>query len=118
MTQLALLILGLVSGLIAGAFGVGGGIIIVPALVLLFKQSMPIAVGTSLTVIILISISGAIRHWTLDNVNLSIVLFIAIGGVVGAICGASLLEKLPELYAKRALAVILVASAIRLWISK
>ena len=118
MASIGYLILGLLAGLLAGAFGIGGGVLIVPVLIILFKQSYHIAVGTSLMVIIAISISGALRHWTLDNVSLNIALFVAIGGILGAVLGATLIENVSPIYAKRALAIFLVYSAIRLWIAK
>ena len=112
------LLLGLLAGLLAGAFGIGGGVLIVPALIIIFKQPMQLAVGTSLMVIIAISIAGAWRHWTLDNVILNIVAIMAIGGIIGAVLGASIIENVPPIYAKRALAIFLLFSAVRLWFTK
>ena len=118
MIPLSYLALGLLAGILAGAFGIGGGVLIVPVLILLFKQSYHVAVGTSLMVIIAISISGALIHWSLNNVSLNIAIFVALGGVLGAFLGATLIENVPPLYAKRALALFLVYSAIRLFIAK
>ena len=118
MAFLGYLLLGLLAGILAGAFGIGGGVLIVPVLIILFKQPYHTAIGTSLMVIIAISISGALRHWTLDNVSLKIALFVAIGGILGAVLGASFIENVPPIYAKRALATFLIYSAIRLWIAK
>ena len=64
------------------------------------------------------SIAGALRHWTLSNVNLTIALFIAVSGIIGAIIGATLIENIPPIYAKRALAILLIFAAMRLWLSK
>lgn len=111
-------LLGVIAGLLGGAFGIGGGVLIVPVLIIFFKQPVQLAAGTSLMIIIAISISGALRHWTLDNVNFNIALFVAIGGILGAILGASIIENIPPIYAKRALAIVLIYSAVRLWLAK
>ncbi|MBD3289188.1 TSUP family transporter [candidate division KSB1 bacterium] len=116
MVFLGYVTLGLLAGVLAGSFGIGGGTLIVPILIIVFSQSYENAVGTSLMVIIAIAFAGAFRHWTLDNVNLRIVLFVALGGVIGAILGANIVENLSPAIAKKALAIILVISAIRLWI--
>ena len=118
MISLSYIVLGLVAGILAGAFGIGGGVLIVPVLIILFKHPYHTAVGTSLMVIIAISISGAIRHWQLENVSLHIVALVALGGIVGAVLGATLIENVPPFYAKRILAVFLLYSAVRLWLAK
>lgn len=109
------LLLGLCAGILAGSFGIGGGTLIVPLLIIVFSQTYHHAVGTSLMVIIAISVAGAYRHWTLDNVNLKIAFFMALGGIIGAILGANIVENLSPVFAKKALAIFLVISAIRLW---
>jgi len=118
MTFVGYLILGIAAGLLGGAFGIGGGVLIMPVLIVLFKQSYHVAVGTSLLVIIAISIAGALRHWTLENINFHIAVCVAVGGILGAVLGASIVEKIPPIYAKRALAVFLTYTAIRLWVAK
>ena len=112
------ILIGLLAGLLGGAFGIGGGALIVPALIILMKVETHVAIGTSLAAIIFISMSGAIRHYTLHNLDLHLVLLISLGGIIGAVIGATLVDKIPPIYAKRALAVFLLYSAIRLWLSK
>ena len=115
MVLLGYLLLGLFAGILAGSFGIGGGTLIVPILIIVFSQTYQNAVGTSLMVITAISVTGAYRHWTLDNVNLKIALFVALGGIIGAILGANIVENLSPVYLKKALAIFLIFSAIRLW---
>lgn len=118
MTFLLIIVIGAVAGLLGGTFGVGGGIVMVPAFLLLLKEPVHTAIGTSLMVVIPISIAGALRHYTLNNVHFSIVLWAGLGGIIGAVLGASIIEHVPALYVKRAFALFLIYSAVRLWIAK
>ncbi len=110
--------IGALAGFLGGAFGVGGGIILVPALLIIFKQPIHVAIGTSMMIIIPIAISGALRHYTLHNIEMNVVLFAGIGGIIGAILGATVIMNVPAIYVKRTLALILLYSAIRLWFTK
>jgi len=118
MTILAYFALGALAGLLGGAFGIGGGVVMVPALLVFFKQPVYIAIGTSMMVVVPIAISGALRHYSLNNVNMQIALLAGLGGIIGAIIGASIVVKIPAFYVKRAFALFLIYSAIRLWFSK
>lgn len=118
MSFLWITLIGLVAGFLGGALGVGGGVLIVPALVLLFKQPYQTAVGTSLLVIIPIAVAGAWRHYTLGNANVNLAAAMALGGMLGAISGATIIQYVPELWAKRAFALFLVYVAGRLWYGK
>ena len=86
---------GAISGLLAGLFGLGGGIIIVPALIYIFKaQGVPesalthVGIGTSLTTIIVTSISSLRAHDSKGAVNWSIWKRMAPGLVIGSLIGA------------------------------
>ncbi|GGW80026.1 UPF0721 transmembrane protein [Alteromonas halophila] len=88
--------LGVVVGLLAGMLGIGGGVIIVPALSYLLVHLhdmdasivMPVAVATSLSTIIFTGASSAFAHYKLGNLRKHIVLYTGIGIAVGAIIGA------------------------------
>lgn len=111
-------LLGLVAGLLGGGFGIGGGALMVPILIVFFKVPAHLAIGTSLTAIVVISISGALRHIGLGTVDFRIALPLAIAGGIGAVVGATLIQDVPAIYAKRALAILLLYTAIRLWQAK
>ena len=115
MHWLALGFLGLVAGLLGGALGVGGGVMMVPVLIVLFGYDVHVAIGTSLGAVILNSIAATWRHGAYENVDWPAVAILGGLGVVGAIVGATAIQRVPDLWAKRALAVFLVAMAIRLW---
>ena len=109
------IILGLVAGLASGCFGIGGGAIIVPALSLWFGVPYHVAVGTSLALIIPISLAGSFTHAKMGAVDWKIFTFCAIAGMIGAVVGSLLVQKIPEAYARKAFALFLVYSAWRLW---
>ncbi len=108
--------LGLVAGIAAGSFGIGGGALIVPALALWFRVPYTVAVGTSLALIIPISLAGALTHQKFGNVDWRIFLACAIAGVIGAVAGSLLIDRVPEIYARRGFAVFLLYAAWQLWV--
>ncbi|MCT7948737.1 sulfite exporter TauE/SafE family protein [Ancylothrix sp. C2] len=88
-TLLQLLAIGLVAGVAGGMFGIGGGAIMVPAMVLLMGMDQKFATGTSIAAQILpIGILGAIVYYKNNNLNISHALVIALGLVLGNFVGA------------------------------
>ena len=108
---------GVIVGLITGLVGVGGGFLIVPALVLLGGLSMHIAIGTSLAIITLKSLSGFFKYMdVLNDLQLSInwetvVMFIVIGGI-GAAIGKQLSNHIQAGTLRRVFAVFLVVMGV------
>jgi len=94
-TFLLLLLIGLGAGILAGIFGVGGGIIIVPALVYLMGYSQHKATGTSLAVLLPpIGLAAVIEYYRHDYVDLHAAVVIAVASLLGAWIGAVLANKL------------------------
>ncbi len=118
MTAFLYIALGVIAGLLAGAFGIGGGVVMVPVLLVFFKQPIHLVIGTSMMAIVPIAIAGALRHYSLHNIDTRLALLIGLGGIIGAVIGASIIMKVPAFYVKRAFALFLIYSAIRLWFSK
>ena len=118
MTTFLYIALGVLAGLLGGAFGIGGGVVMVPVLLLFFKQPIHLAIGTSMMAIVPIAIAGALRHYSLHNIEARMALLIGLGGIIGAVIGASIIIKVPAFYVKRTFALFLIYSAIRLWLSK
>jgi uncharacterized membrane protein YfcA len=81
---------GLGVGVLTGFFGVGGGFLIVPALTLVLGLRMPVAVGTSLLVISLVSAAALLAHLASGSVDWSVAVAFTAGGVAGAVAGARL----------------------------
>ena len=87
---------GLSVGVMTGFFGVGGGFLIVPALVVVLGLNMRTAVGTSLVVIAINSASGLAAHLRYGSLDLMMAALFTVGGAVGAFVGAALAGKLDE----------------------
>ena len=84
-----LLLIGLAAGIAGGMFGIGGGAIMVPAMVLLLGMDQKLATGTSLAAQVLpIGVLGAAVYYQKGNLNIKDAVFIAIGLVVGNLLGA------------------------------
>lgn len=107
--------LGLIAGAAGGALGIGGGVLIVPALMLWFRVPYTVAVGTSLALIIPISLAGAAMHQRFGNLDWRIFSAAAIAGVIGAAGGALLVNHIPEVFARRAFAIFLIYAAWQIW---
>ena len=106
--------LGLSAGFLSGLFGVGGGILIVPGLVLLLGMDQRLAHGTSLAAVLPIAVSGTIGFGLEDSVDWPVALALAAGAVIGAVIGTHWLHLLPTWVLAYAFAAILLVSAVRL----
>ncbi len=110
------LCIGLAAGVLSGMFGLGGGILIVPALVFLAKFPTRLALGTSLGALLLpVGLLGAYTYWENGELNPRASLLIALGLFFGAYIGARLSLTLPAATLQRLFAVFVAAMAIRLW---
>lgn len=87
-----LVLLGLVTGVMTGLLGIGGGFLITPALHILFGVAYPVAVGTSLVQITAATMLSACGHWRRKNVDPRLGLLMAAGGLLGAEGGVRLLK--------------------------
>jgi len=112
-----LLLVGTLAGVFAGMFGIGGGLIIVPALVLLYGMKQHAAVGTSLGALLLpVGALSAWVYWKNGNVNLKYSVLLAAGLLVGAFLGAKLVEPVSDLTLRRMFgAFLLIVSVRTLW---
>lgn len=116
-TQLIILLLmiGLFSGVLSGLIGVGGGIIIVPALVFLVGFSQQQAQGTSLGLLLLpIGILAVMNYYNKGLIDVKVVGIMAISFVIGGWLGSKLAVTLSETVVKRIFAVILFYSAFKM----
>lgn len=96
MNLLLLALFGVAVGILSGLLGIGGGIVLVPGLMLLFGLSQPEAQGTSLAVLIPpIGLFAAIVYYQHGYVRLPVVGWVALGFVVGALLGAMLVPFIP-----------------------
>lgn len=105
-------------GLLTGLFGVGGGFLIVPALVLVFGFPFAIATGTSLVVIALNSVTALIfKYDSWQQIPWHIPLLVIAGGVIGSVLAATFNSRIPQRYLERGFAILLVLLACWMGIS-
>ncbi|MBS3179563.1 sulfite exporter TauE/SafE family protein [Pseudoclavibacter sp. RFBB5] len=91
-----LVVTGLLAGFLSGLFGVGGGILIVPALIYLVRLDPRLAAGTSLLAILPSAIVGVVTYAIGGHVDLLLALLLAAGAIVGAPIGSWLLQKVSK----------------------
>ena len=111
---IALIALGLFAGAIAASLGLGGGIIFVPALVVLFGFDQHIAQGTSLAVIFPTAIVATVAHARMGNVRWRLAIPIGIAGIFGAVLGAQIALRLDADLLRRMFGIFLTLLAARM----
>jgi uncharacterized membrane protein YfcA len=115
---LKLAAIGTAAGAFSGLFGVGGGTIIVPLLILWFGYGERLATGTSLAAIILIALLAAAAQGGLyGNVHLGTGLLLSVPAVLGVIAGTALQQRIPQRTVSYLFAVLLVCLAVELILS-
>ena len=115
--DIALLLgIGVAAGVLAGLLGIGGGVLIVPATVLLAGFEQHVAQGTSLVVIIPAAAAGSITHYRHGRLSLRDAALLAVGGVVGALIGSITALALDEELLQRLFAVLILVIAGRMLI--
>ncbi len=107
-------ITGVVAGLVSGTMGVGGGIVMVPAMVIFMGIDQVVAQGISLAVIIPTALSGAVQHYRLGHVDVRRALTIGIGGLAGGFGGAQVAQVLPRVVLRGLFAIFLLYSSQRM----
>lgn len=113
------LIIGAVAGVTGGLFGIGGGIIIVPALIAACQFSQQKAQGTSLVALVApVGILGLIEYYKRGEADLKMGAIIALGFIFGSLGGAKLAVNLDEAVMRKSFAVFLVAVAVWLFTRK
>ena len=112
------LLIGLAAGVLSGLFGIGGGIVIVPALLFFARMHPATATGTSLGALLLpVGALGAWSYYRNGHVEVRASVFVALGLFFGAYAGARLNQSMSSLHATRAFAVFLAVVAARLWMT-
>ncbi len=86
--SMVLLIFGVIAGVVGGFLGIGGCVIMLPALYFIFNYPLPMAIGTTITAVIVTAASGAIGHIRIKNVDYGTAKLIAVSGAVGALLGS------------------------------
>lgn len=113
------IILGLVAGIFSGMFGIGGGTILIPALVFILGLTQHQAQGTTLAIMIPpIGLLAAWRYWQAGNVKISMAGFICIGFFIGGLLGANLIHNVSDPMLKKLFGIYLLFISLRMIFSK
>ncbi|MCL3861924.1 sulfite exporter TauE/SafE family protein [Actinotalea sp. K2] len=111
---LTLALIGVLGGALSGAFGVGGGILMVPLLITLGGMDQRRAAATSLVAIVPASIAGSATYLANGRGDLLVALVVAVGGVTGSYLGARLLRRIPLTWLRWMFVTLLVVVAARM----
>ncbi len=115
MVNVYYIILGITAGIFSGLFGIGGGIILVPALVFIFGLTQHQAQGTTLAILIPpIGLLAAMRYYYSGNVKLGIAGFICLGFFIGGLLGAHVVQNIPDMFLKKLFGFFLLVVSLRM----
>jgi uncharacterized protein len=119
-TQIILLVLtGIVAGIAAGFFGIGGGVVVIPLLIYVFGMSQHEAQGTSLAFLLApIGILAFINYYKAGHVNINYAIILAITFIIGAYFGSKWAIKLPTDILKKGFAVLIILMGIKMLLGK
>lgn len=114
-TILIIILIGLAAGLFSGIVGVGGGIILVPALIFFVGLTQHQAQGTTLGLLIFpVGLLGVLNYYKKDPINFRIVALLAIGFVVGSYFGSKVAVQLDQAVLRRIFAIVMLVIAVRM----
>ena len=114
-SPLAPLAIGFVAGMMTMLLGIGGGFILVPAMIYVLGMAARVVVGTSLVMILAVSAFATLVHaLTTQSVDIVLAALLLLGGVIGAQYGARLTTRIKPDYLRLALAVIILTVALRM----
>lgn len=116
---LLLIVIGIVTGVVAGLLGIGGAVIMVPALVFIMGLNQHMAQGTSLAVMLPpIGLIAAFNYFKAGQVNIKYALILAAAFLIGSYFGSKLALSLPQPALKKIFGVLLLAVAIKMLFTK
>lgn len=119
MLNISYLLLGLLAGIFGGFLGLGGGLILIPALVYIYGLSQHQAQGTSLAIMVPpITLLAAIRYYHSGHVKLAMAFLIAMGFILGGLIGADLVHHVPGPVLRKIFGSVLLIVALRMVLFK
>lgn len=118
MQYLIAAIIGLGSGVASGLFGIGGGIVMVPAMVYFLNANIKTAIGTSLIVIIPTAITGSLKHHQIGNIDWRMAAALVPLAMAGGFLGAALTEALPAATLKKMFGGVMILAGAKLLTGK
>lgn len=115
-TGVIVALIGLVAGLLSGVLGLGGAIVIIPALVMLLGFSQQMAQGTALMMMVLpVGALAAFQYYQKGFVDVKAALIMAVLFFIGGYFGAKVATEIPQAILKKSFAIMLVAIAVKMW---
>ena len=113
------LLLGLITGIFSGLIGIGGAIIIIPSLVLVFGMSQHMAQGTTLALMVPpIGLLAAWTYYKAGYVDFKVAALICLGFFVGGFIGARFVADIPDLLLRRIFGIVLLLAALKMIFTK
>lgn len=113
------IIVGLLAGVLSGMFGIGGGIIIVPALIYLCGFDQLKAQGTSLAIMLPpVGILAFLEYYKRGQVSIKAGILICIFLIIGSVFGAKIANNIPIFFIKKGFAVLMILISIKMLFSK
>jgi hypothetical protein len=114
-TILIILVIGIITGVMAGMLGIGGGLVVIPALVMVMGMSQQSAQGTSLAMMLPpIGILAAYNYYKAGYVDIRIALLLAVAFIAGSYFGSKLAIRIPQEALKKIFGVFLLLVAIKM----
>ncbi|MDD4155254.1 MAG: TSUP family transporter [Candidatus Cloacimonetes bacterium] len=114
-----LIVIGLFSGILSGVLGIGGGLVIVPALVFFLKITQHEAQGTTLALMLPpITLLSTYAYYKAGHLNLKVIVFVSIGFFIGGLFGGKIAVAINAFMLKKIFAVLLIAVALNMLLSK
>jgi uncharacterized membrane protein YfcA len=114
-TILLLILIGLAAGFLSGLIGIGGGVLIVPALVMLLGITQKQAQGTSLGILLLpVGILAVMQYYKQGYLDIRLVIIVSLGFVIGGFLGSKLAVSLSDARMKKIFAIVMMLIAIKM----
>jgi uncharacterized protein len=114
-TVAIIILIGVAAGMLSGLVGIGGGLVIVPALVYFLGFSQHTAQGTSLALILLpVGIFAVIFYYKQGHVDIKVVWLLAVGFIIGSALGSKVALSLPQETVKKIFAVLMILIAVKM----
>ncbi|MGI6226353.1 MAG: sulfite exporter TauE/SafE family protein [Peptococcales bacterium] len=115
MSQIFLLgSIGLLTGLVNGLLGIGGGTILIPAMIFLLGEKQHQAHGTSLAIILPTAVISALVYYFHDNLDIPLTIKVVTGAVIGGYIGAKLMNLIPAKSLKKLFGIFMVIAGLRM----
>lgn len=114
-TILLLIVIGLCAGMLSGLVGIGGGVIIVPALVFFLAFSQKMAQGTSLGILLLpVGLLGAIQYYKQGYIDMRVVVIISLAFFLGSYFGSKIALSISQEALKKIFAILMIILAVKM----